>query len=618
MRLPACPDETVNVRMRRCALARGAAAWFVAAALGTAVWGAVQRDARPGVVAPTADEASSEKLANLIAQLGHEDYFMRQRAQEELGRLGFAAFDALTEASRHEDLEIASRARYLLKLIRVEWTLDGDPPEVKRQFQNYEYLDAEQRQLRMRALADLPDNKGVPALCRLVRFEQSNVLSKRAALEILGRDQAGKAPKKELVQLVLDHLGTSRRSAAAWLQCWALFGEDPEKALTHWTRLIETEQQLLRLTPAESEPRIVSALLRFRVNWLEKLKHSDEALAAMTQLIDLERGDPETLVELMQWLVGQKAWRLIDEVSAKFAVRFSSNVLLLYALAESYAARGDAAQAEKTAQRAHDLNADGLEPHLRIHAYAALRLWKRGMFPWAQREYESVIARGRPGKYVTIKCQFELAELLHDQADDLKAGQLLKAVADAVGKDKPGDEEVNQLTLAEVRSRMHYFFASHYGSVGDLPQQRKHLDQAIAANSADIDALIACYRLPEATAEYRQKTLDLIRKAADDMRNDIAANPEDSTLYNQYAWLIGNTEGDYDEALRYSKTSLELSPDNGGYYDTLARVYYAKGDYEKAVQTQAKATQFDPHSGQIRRQFEFFQSELERKKKSSP
>jgi len=241
------------------------------------------------------------------------------------------------------------------------------------------------------------------------------------------------------------------------------------------------------------------------------------------------------------------------------------------------------------AEQASKLKADALEPNLRLHAYAAQRLWKRGMFPWAKREYEGVIARGRPGKYITVKAQFELAEMLHDQADDLTAGQLLKAVVDIVGKDKPNDEEVNQLTLAEVRARMHYFFASHYGEKGDLAQQRQHLDQAIEANPADIDALIGCYRLPNATAEYRDKTLDLIRKAADDLRNEIAANPEESSLYNQFAWLIGNTEGAYDEALKYSKTSLELSPENGGYYDTLARCCYAKKDYEKAVENQSRA-----------------------------
>jgi len=226
-----------------------------------------------------------------------------------------------------------------------------------------------------------------------------------------------------------------------------------------------------------------------------------------------------------------------------------------------------------------------------------------------------VIAKSRPGHYVTVKAQFELSEILHDQADELKAAQLLNDVIQAVGKDKPGDEEVNQRTLAEVRSRMHYFFACHYAEAGDRKKQRAHLDEAIAANPADVDALIACYRLADAAPEYREKIADLIRTAADEIRSEIAAAPEEPNAYNQFAWLIGNTEGDYDEALRYSKTSLELSPDNGGFYDTLARVYYAKRDYANAVAFQTKAAELDPHSGQILRQLELFRKALAEKKK---
>jgi len=54
--------------------------------------------------------ASAERIAKLIRQLGDKDYYVRQRAQEELARTGFEAFDALSTATTDEDLEIASRA----------------------------------------------------------------------------------------------------------------------------------------------------------------------------------------------------------------------------------------------------------------------------------------------------------------------------------------------------------------------------------------------------------------------------------------------------------------------------------------------------------------------------
>ena len=41
--------------------------------------------------------------------------------------------------------------------------------------------------------------------------------------------------------------------------------------------------------------------------------------------------------------------------------------------------------------------------------------------------------------------------------------------------------------------------------------------------------------------------------------------------------------------------------------DTLARCYYAKGDYARAVQTQRRAADIEPHTRSIQRQLEQFQ-----------
>jgi tetratricopeptide (TPR) repeat protein len=155
---------------------------------------------------------------------------------------------------------------------------------------------------------------------------------------------------------------------------------------------------------------------------------------------------------------------------------------------------------------------------------------------------------------------------------------------------------------------MHFFDACHWERQGDRAKQRKALDAALEADATDVDVLIACYRLPHPSAAYHRRILDLIQKSAQQMREQIADSPDDSaTLRNQIAWLIGNTEGDYDEAIKHSQISIEQSPDIGGYYDTLARCYYAKGDCENAVKNQTKAAEMEPHSGLIAGQLRLFQ-----------
>ncbi|HEU5433123.1 MAG TPA: hypothetical protein VFU81_15760, partial [Thermomicrobiales bacterium] len=50
------------------------------------------------------------QIAALIEQLGDDDFFARERAQQQLARIGFDAFDALSAAENHDDIEIAARA----------------------------------------------------------------------------------------------------------------------------------------------------------------------------------------------------------------------------------------------------------------------------------------------------------------------------------------------------------------------------------------------------------------------------------------------------------------------------------------------------------------------------
>ncbi len=91
---------------------------------------------------PCAARADSDaeldaQIARLIAQLGDPQFAVRQRAQQELVKLGFDAFDALSDAENSDDPEIAMQAGYLVRLIRVEWTHDSDPRQVQTILRDY-------------------------------------------------------------------------------------------------------------------------------------------------------------------------------------------------------------------------------------------------------------------------------------------------------------------------------------------------------------------------------------------------------------------------------------------------------------------------------------------------
>ena len=71
-------------------------------------------------------DAASSSVSRLIEQLGSDHYYLRRRAEQQLIERGADVFDQLQQAEEHPDLEIATRAQYILQQIRIEWIRPGD------------------------------------------------------------------------------------------------------------------------------------------------------------------------------------------------------------------------------------------------------------------------------------------------------------------------------------------------------------------------------------------------------------------------------------------------------------------------------------------------------------
>ncbi len=484
---------------------------------------------------------STQRVRQLVQQLGDNDYNVRQRAQDELAKLGFAAFDLLTEAADNDDLEVATRARYLLHLMRVQWTRDDDPPAVKELLKGYDSLSRDERMAQMQKLAAMPAAAGVPALCRLVRYEASPMLSKSAAVAILNREPIPAAEEPKLSETVRENLAGSPQTAAKWLLTYLALRKDPKATLAEWNRLVEVEQGVLRRTPDRSSPRIVGCLL--------------------------------------------------------------------YDLAVVQAGQGLQDLADKTAQRARQVIPGRTAADLYGHLVMAYALRRRGLFPWAVEEYREVIHSNFPE--CAAMGYISLSEMYHDMGDDPDAAQTIQDALKMVDQRALENlEAVADHSVAELRARMNYFLACHWQAKGDAAKHRQYVDEALKAYPTEVDSLIARYHLPNQDPDYRKQTRELIGRAVTGMREEIERAPEEATGYNQLAWLIGNTEGDFDEALRLVQKSIELGPDNGAYYDTMGRVYYARGDYPNAVKYQSLAAELEPHSGLILKQLQLFKDQL--------
>jgi tetratricopeptide (TPR) repeat protein len=587
-----------------------AAATFLLA--GSASFGQEPKPAKPAT--SEQEPPSPERINKLVRDLGNKDYYVRQRAQEELARLGFDAIEALDAASTDDDLEIASRAKYLLRLMRVEWTVAGDPKEVKDCLRNYENMDGDSRENRMQMLARLPDGKGVAALCRLVRFEKSPLLSKTAAAVLVFPNRTAEKPIPATIESIRKNLRLCKRPGAVWLSAWTRLADDPQAAMAEWAKLIDAETALLSQTPEETSPEIVARLTRFQVAWLKKLGRNDEAMNAIRRLVSLNHEDWQSVVQLLEWLIEQKAWKAVDELAQRFASGFASEPILPYMLAQSYVERGEQQRAKETAQRALRMYPGKDQQQLARHFTVAQQLCLRGQIAWARREYEHVIAQGGEGEQLTAISQIYLSEMLHEDGQDLDASEVLGKLAEAIDAGKVAESALYGRDTKELRARRHYFAACHWATKNDVAKQRAALDKALEVDPEELDTLIACYHLPGQPAEFRAKIVKSIKETAVKLHDLIEADPRNAMMYNQYAWLVGNTEGDFDEALKCAQKAVELRPAEGGYFDTLGHVYFGKGDYENAVKAQTRAAELDPRSRIIKVKLDVFRKKLQEQK----
>ena len=104
------------------------------------------------LAARTDAEIVADQISKKIELLGHEQYTVRDQAEQQLIEMGMAAFDQLLAATEHDDLEIASRASYLLPRLKIQWISEQDSEVVRDLMREYS-VDVAGRSGRMHSLA---------------------------------------------------------------------------------------------------------------------------------------------------------------------------------------------------------------------------------------------------------------------------------------------------------------------------------------------------------------------------------------------------------------------------------------------------------------------------------
>lgn len=582
-----------------------------------------------------ASSAPPSPVEKLIAELGSDEYSVRRRAEAQLMRLGPEAFDELKAAEDNPDLEIAERVRYIVQRLRITWIHQHDPPDVRRLLAQFSDLSEDNRDERIRQLAALDDNAGLRALCRIARFDQSPIVARRAALAVMKLDMS-REERSAAADECLAELGSSDRPPAQWIQLYLRELEAPAATIAEWAEANAVEAALLKQESRETDLAAVYDLLQRHLDRCHELTlgaETADALLAIVEITDERRvnaaGEPFELDEsdrleaglawAVAWIIEHKRWDVLKPVEDRYKDPIRHSRKLLYYLASASAKAGRGERAATLAEQAFQLPKSE-ETYETDRVTIAKAVASLGHVDWAEREYRRVIDEEPVAGERSMEARNELAMWLHDREQYQAAADVLGEFCDALDADAAAKARlIDEIELSansgrevirNVEARREFYLACVEEARGDYERQRQRLDEAIKKYDKDPDILIAMYRSPKADEDYKRKTRAKIRATAKYMQALIDEYDDIPTFYNQWAWLISNTEGDQELAVEYSQRSLKLAPNEPSYLDTLGRCYFAVGDYQNAVNSQRQAVELAPQYRVMQRQLSLFERTL--------
>ena len=85
--------------------------------------------------------------------------------------------------------------------------------------------------------------------------------------------------------------------------------------------------------------------------------------------------------------------------------------------------------------------------------------------------------------------------------------------------------------------------------------------------------------------------------------------PMDDNIRNSAAWLAARSKRRLDDAEKESIEALRLRPNQSAYLDTMAEIWFARGNREKALEWSEKSIRSEPGATALREQYYRFKEE---------
>jgi tetratricopeptide (TPR) repeat protein len=336
--------------------------------------------------------------------------------------------------------------------------------------------------------------------------------------------------------------------------------------LKEFDRRSEAEESFS--TAIRLEPRFIEAYLELAELKMEDGRH-DEAEALLTKALARESESTEALVLLSELYADRgdldKAIRLLEDRSKKAELGREAMILLGRLCYEA----GDYDEALDIFGAMFDPEQDSAEL-ARILGEIALRAGK----PKKALEYYRQAIAIAPGDYRSYMALFFASSPVFSVDDsphiDLKDGDIMQLLASAAETVEEQDFDGN------------YVIGISYQSVDSLEIALKFLQRSRDLKPTDERLLINLASVLEKLNRYEEAESHLVKLHE--------LKPEDPTVCNFYGYLLALMGKDLKRAEVLVRTALKNDPNNGYYIDSLAWVYYMRGEYNRAAAELEKAS----------------------------
>lgn len=302
-----------------------------------------------------------------------------------------------------------------------------------------------------------------------------------------------------------------------------------------------------------------------------------------------------TLLRLGDFFADQQDWKQAAERFGQAWEKDKTQSLALYLRAWALKRLGQEKEAGQLAELAHVLPLADFN----IRYYLADELAKRGLAREALAERRLLV------QFDSYESRFALNPQRFSGEAYLAAGDYARAVdcqerfrlrmlrSNATFTVTPG--------YLIVPHRVHVYRARMLLAQGKVEEALK--EARLCSDFLAGDTRLALLLVPELEKRGHKPDADKLFESELRVLQQAAADyPRAAQIHNNLAWLAVRCRRQLDLALEHARKAVELAPATSGYFDTLAEIYFQKGDKEKAIETMKKCLALEPKRDYYRRQ----------------